>query len=54
MPENYLFNCPDVVVDILARELYVEVFIHIWTPEETHLEFETEVLHRISIQIWGA
>ena len=44
-------NLIDVLVDILARELYLEFFIHIWTPDETYLDFETGVLHRISIQI---
>ena len=41
----------DVLVDILAKELYLEFFIHIWIPDETYLDFETGVLHRISIQI---
>ena len=44
-------NPIDVLVDILARELYLEFFIHIWTPDETYLDFETGVLLRISIRI---
>ena len=38
-------------VDILAGELYLELFIWFWGRGERYLRMETGVLHRISMRV---